>query len=164
MLISNPRLLSLIACGLLIGTGTSAAHADHEQRVARPTSRLSKLQKLLDRLPHAQTVVSAAVMSLPDGEMIYERNADRVLIPASNQKIIPGAVALAKLAVGHSFDTRLAVSRFTIEIFVDEIRTGEMGFHNRQHACELRKHEHFMPLCNQFFQMRNQNFQLGGHI
>ncbi|MCH8969789.1 MAG: D-alanyl-D-alanine carboxypeptidase/D-alanyl-D-alanine-endopeptidase [Planctomycetes bacterium] len=102
MHIQNPRLLSLIACGLLIGTWTSAAHADHEQRIAR-------LQKLLDRLPHAQTVVSAAVMSLPDGKMIYERNADRVLIPASNQKIIPGAVALAKLGVAHSFDTRLAL-------------------------------------------------------
>ena len=102
MHIQNPRLLSLIACGLLIGTWTSAARADHEQRIAR-------LQKLLDRLPHAQTVVSAAVMSLPDGKMIYERNADRVLIPASNQKIIPGAVALAKLGVAHSFDTRLAL-------------------------------------------------------
>ncbi|MCH8054262.1 MAG: D-alanyl-D-alanine carboxypeptidase, partial [Planctomycetes bacterium] len=89
MHIQNPRLLSLIACGLLIGTWTSAAHADHAPRIAR-------LQKLLDRLPHAQTVVSAAVMSLPDGKIIYERNADRVLIPASNQKIIPGAVALAK--------------------------------------------------------------------
>ena len=102
MLIQNPRVLSLIACGLLIGAGTSAAHADHEQRVAR-------LQNVLDRLPHAQTVVSAAVMSLPDGEIIYERNADRVLIPASNQKIIPGAVALAKLGAAHSFDTRLAL-------------------------------------------------------
>ncbi len=102
MLIQNLRLLSLITCGLLIGVGTSAAHADHAPRITR-------LQELLDRLPHAQTVVSAAVMSLPDGEIIYERNADRVLIPASNQKIIPGAVALAKLGVAHSFDTRLAL-------------------------------------------------------
>ncbi len=100
--IQNPRLLSFITCGLLIGAWTSAAHADHDQRVAR-------LRKLLDRLPHAQTAVSAAVMSLPDGKIIYERNADRVLIPASNQKIIPGAVALAKLGVAHSFDTRLAI-------------------------------------------------------
>ncbi|MCH8964708.1 MAG: D-alanyl-D-alanine carboxypeptidase/D-alanyl-D-alanine-endopeptidase, partial [Planctomycetes bacterium] len=102
-------MLSLIGCGLLIGAATSAAHAGHEQRAAQPTSRLSKLQKLLDRLPHAQTVVSVAVMSLPDGKIIYERNADRVLIPASNQKIIPGAVALAKFGMAHSFDTRLAL-------------------------------------------------------
>ena len=102
MHIPNPCLLSVIACGLLIGAWTSAAHAGHEQRVAQ-------LQKLLDRLPHAKTVVSAAVMSLPDGGIIYERNADRVLIPASNQKIIPGAVAVAKLGVAHSFDTRLAL-------------------------------------------------------
>ena len=97
MLVPNRRLLALITFGFLVGAWTSAAHAGHEQHVARPTGRLSKLQKLLDRLPHAQTVVSAVVMSLPDGEIIYERNADRVLIPASNQKIIPGAVALAKL-------------------------------------------------------------------
>ncbi len=74
--IHNLRLLPLVAGGLLISAGTGTVQADHEQRVTR-------LHKLLDRLPHAKTVVSAAVMSLPDGEMIYERNADRVLIPAS---------------------------------------------------------------------------------
>ncbi len=123
MPIPKLRLLSLIACGLLIGAGPSAAHADHEQRIAR-------LHKLLDRLPHPKAVVSAAVMSLPDGEIIYERNADRVLIPASNQKIVPSAVALAKLGVAYSFDTRLALDGEDLII----IGSGDPGLGDSQLA------------------------------
>jgi len=123
MLIQKLRLWPLIVCGLLIGAATSDVHADHKQRIVQ-------LRRLLDRLPHAQTVVSAAVMSLPDGKIIYERNADRVLIPASNQKIIPGAVALAKLGVAHSFDTRLALDGEDLII----IGSGDPGLGDSQLA------------------------------
>src|SRR5687767_12277569 len=35
------------------------------------------------------------------GETLYTRNADKLFVPASNQKIITGAVALARLGAEH---------------------------------------------------------------
>ncbi len=77
--------------------------------LAQQEQKAAQLAKLLDRLPHAQTQVSAAVMSLPNGKIIYHRNADVVLIPASNQKIIVGAVALGRLLPIQHFETKLAL-------------------------------------------------------
>lgn len=71
--------------------------------------RADALAGLLDKLPHQAVRVSAAVMSLPDGRMIYRRNDTRVLVPASNQKIITAAVALSALGVAYRFETQLAL-------------------------------------------------------
>jgi len=39
------------------------------------------------------------------GETLYSRNADKLFIPASNQKLITGATALAQLGTGHRWTT-----------------------------------------------------------
>lgn len=77
------------------------AVAQHEQRAAR-------LQALLQSLPHQKVQVSACVISLPDGSVVYQRDADQVLIPASNQKIIAAAAALEALGADYRFETRLS--------------------------------------------------------
>jgi len=41
------------------------------------------------------------------GETLYTRNADKLFMPASNQKIITGAVALAQLGADHRWTTSL---------------------------------------------------------
>jgi D-alanyl-D-alanine carboxypeptidase/D-alanyl-D-alanine-endopeptidase (penicillin-binding protein 4) len=41
------------------------------------------------------------------GETLYTRNADKLFVPASNQKIITGAVALARLGADHRWSTTL---------------------------------------------------------
>ena len=94
----------LFAAALLGGTSFVAP----QPLLAQGQQEATQLAKLLDRLPHAQTRVSAAVMSLPDGKIIYRRNADVVLIPASNQKLIVGAVALGRLLPIQNFETKLA--------------------------------------------------------
>jgi D-alanyl-D-alanine carboxypeptidase/D-alanyl-D-alanine-endopeptidase (penicillin-binding protein 4) len=41
------------------------------------------------------------------GETLYTRNADKLFVPASNQKIVTGAVALAQLGANHTWSTTL---------------------------------------------------------
>lgn len=48
------------------------------------------------------------VQSLSTGEILFRRNADRLFMPASNQKLVTAAVALARLGPERRFATRLA--------------------------------------------------------
>jgi D-alanyl-D-alanine carboxypeptidase/D-alanyl-D-alanine-endopeptidase (penicillin-binding protein 4) len=45
------------------------------------------------------------VRSLHTGEVLYRRNADRLFMPASNQKLLTGAVALARLGADYRYRT-----------------------------------------------------------
>lgn len=60
-----------------------------------------------DDLHHA--VVGVLVRSLDDGRVVFERNADLALVPASNQKLLTAAAALARL--GPQFRFRTSVFR-----------------------------------------------------
>lgn len=52
--------------------------------------------------------------SLRTGQVVYERNADRPLVPASNMKLVTGAMALSILGAAHVFETDLATDGATI--------------------------------------------------
>ncbi len=45
------------------------------------------------------------VQSLDNGQVLYRRNAERLFMPASNQKIVTGGVALARLGADHRWRT-----------------------------------------------------------
>ena len=47
----------------------------------------------------------AVVLSLANGQVLYRRNAERLFMPASNQKILTGSVALARLGADYRFKT-----------------------------------------------------------
>lgn len=49
----------------------------------------------------------AVIQSLKTGKIWYERNADRMFMPASNEKIITGAVSLLKLGTDFKYQTPL---------------------------------------------------------
>ena len=69
---------------------------------------VARLSRLIEHLPHSQVQVSACIMRLPDGKILYEHHADVPLIPASNQKIITAAVALDVLGADYGgFRTEL---------------------------------------------------------
>jgi D-alanyl-D-alanine carboxypeptidase/D-alanyl-D-alanine-endopeptidase (penicillin-binding protein 4) len=55
------------------------------------------------------------VESLRTGQVVYERNADTPLIPASNMKMVTGALALTTLGPSYSFETDLATSASAID-------------------------------------------------
>jgi D-alanyl-D-alanine carboxypeptidase/D-alanyl-D-alanine-endopeptidase (penicillin-binding protein 4) len=68
-----------------------------------------QLSDLLDRLPESNARISAKVIDASDGRVIYERNADQGLIPASTQKALVMAVALEQLGGEFEFVTRFGM-------------------------------------------------------
>jgi D-alanyl-D-alanine carboxypeptidase/D-alanyl-D-alanine-endopeptidase (penicillin-binding protein 4) len=58
------------------------------------------------RQPHLQGArASVIVQSVETGEVLYERDADRPMIPASNMKVVTGAAALVVLGPDYRFET-----------------------------------------------------------
>jgi D-alanyl-D-alanine carboxypeptidase/D-alanyl-D-alanine-endopeptidase (penicillin-binding protein 4) len=88
-------------------TGTGALSATPPPSVA--ASRMQALRELLDavlaRAPLATAQAGVHVTSLDTGEVIYARDADRPLNPASNVKLVTSAAALARLGPEFRFRT-----------------------------------------------------------
>jgi len=90
-----------------------------------------RIAGLLDHLPHARTQVSAMVVDAESGSVLYQRNANVVLTPASNQKLLvlaSGADFLADHDV--SFVTRFAIRGDDLMIIGD----GDPGLGDRSLA------------------------------
>ncbi len=69
---------------------------------------VGRIGALLRRLPGG-VQVGALVADADSGEVLYEHNADRALLTASNTKLVTVAAALERLGPGFSFDTELYV-------------------------------------------------------
>lgn len=90
-----------------------------------------RIAKLLDHLPHTRTQISAMVVDADSGAVLYQRNADDVLIPASNQKLLVLAAAADYLADHDAaYVTRLAVRGDDLIIIGD----GDPGLGDRSLA------------------------------
>ena len=58
------------------------------------------------RQPHLRGAeVAILVASAATGEVVYERNADRLMVPASNMKVVTAAAALSVLGPDYRFET-----------------------------------------------------------
>ncbi len=68
------------------------------------------IDKLLQNPALAHSMTGILVVSLKDGRTLYERDADLMLIPASNQKLLTAAASLHKLGPDFRFSTRLWVT------------------------------------------------------
>lgn len=53
----------------------------------------------------------AMVVDLGTGRTVYDRNARKLFVPASNQKLFSSAVALERLGPEHRFRTRISTLR-----------------------------------------------------
>ncbi|HEX6250074.1 MAG TPA: D-alanyl-D-alanine carboxypeptidase/D-alanyl-D-alanine-endopeptidase [Gemmatimonadaceae bacterium] len=76
---------------------------------SRPVTGLAALRATLDSI-HASAnfrsaVVGILVVDAETGETLYSRNAETALMPASNMKIVTGAVALARLGPDYRYRT-----------------------------------------------------------
>lgn len=81
------------------------------------TAQLSPKQKLVASIDSmfndpafAHAHWGAKITSLKSGEVWYEHNAQRMFNPASNQKVLSGAVALTKLGADFRYETTLATN------------------------------------------------------
>jgi len=67
----------------------------------------ARLDRLLARAPLARASVGIYVERQSDGQVVYARGADRLLIPASNQKILTALATLERFGPAHRFSTRI---------------------------------------------------------
>lgn len=81
-----------------------AAPAEAEQAAA---SLRTDIDRLFDDQALAHALVSVRVESLRDARVLYTRDADARVIPASSLKLITAAVAADRLGWAHRFETRL---------------------------------------------------------
>lgn len=97
-----------VALGLLALAGPLSPAAGWA--AGHEASELSaRLDRLLERKPLARASVGILVERASDGEVVYARGADRLLIPASNQKILTALATLHRFGPTHRFSTRIWV-------------------------------------------------------
>jgi D-alanyl-D-alanine carboxypeptidase/D-alanyl-D-alanine-endopeptidase (penicillin-binding protein 4) len=78
-------------------------------RAAGPASRIAAF---LDASPVARTSFwGVRIVSLANGRVLFERNADRLFLPASNAKLFTTSLALARLGPDYRFQTRVLADR-----------------------------------------------------
>lgn len=83
--------------------------------VVQSRSRFPQLKHKIDQLIeaelHPHTIAAIKIVSLVTGETVYETNADLLLVPASNQKLVTAAAALSLLGPGHRLETSVALDQ-----------------------------------------------------
>jgi len=68
----------------------------------------SKIDDMISSTPAvANAFVGMRVVSLTDGKVLYERNADRLFVPASNMKLFTSALALMRLGAQYRLNTQI---------------------------------------------------------
>jgi D-alanyl-D-alanine carboxypeptidase/D-alanyl-D-alanine-endopeptidase (penicillin-binding protein 4) len=102
-------ILFLSAC-----TSTRQASAQYNNHL---NNQLNKQQRLVASVDSMFTDSAfdhafwgAKIVSLKTGEIWYERNANKMFNPASNQKIVTGSVALTKLGPDFRYQTTLSTN------------------------------------------------------
>ncbi len=97
-------LLALLAAGLSVETAQAAGTAGRDREALKQV-----LSELAVRGPLATAKVGICVLSLSDGTVVFARNADELLNPASNVKLVTAAAALARLGPDFRFDTEFSL-------------------------------------------------------
>jgi len=104
-------LLLFVFCGLLFLTACSTS----KQLQTSPTGSARSLAELRQRLDLilndpalAHAIAGIKIVSLRTGEVFYERSADLLAHPASNQKLLTSATALSLLGPAYVFRTSVA--------------------------------------------------------
>lgn len=73
-----------------------------------PTTTLAaKIDSVLDAAPFHSAFEGVFIQRLRDGAVLYQRNADRVFLPASNNKILTSLAALMALGPDFTYHTQL---------------------------------------------------------
>ncbi len=87
-------------------TGLSAVA--EEQAPATPTGQLrSELDKLFGAAAFDRMLWGIEVQSLTTGEVLYQMNPTKLVMPASNMKVVTLAAAAERLGWDYTFETRL---------------------------------------------------------
>jgi len=71
-----------------------------------------RIAAFLDASPLARrSFWGVRIVNLADGRVLFERNADRLFLPASNAKLFTTSLALVRLGADYRFETRVLADR-----------------------------------------------------
>ncbi len=102
---------TLFWCAVLYSCGTSSTVEilpPALPQLSRPVQRLqAKIEATLNDPLFASSNVGVKVVSLETGEVLYEKDAEKLYHPASTMKLITAATALVKLNPNYRFRTTL---------------------------------------------------------
>jgi serine-type D-Ala-D-Ala carboxypeptidase/endopeptidase (penicillin-binding protein 4) len=106
-------LLAVVAC-----FAPAASPQNTSPELVGRTSRFDAIDWIVDsavaRPDLKGAVVSILIEDLGSGDVLYERGADRLMVPASNMKIVTGTAALRVLGPAFTFDTAVATDASSI--------------------------------------------------
>ena len=106
---------ALLYCILLYGCGTSSTIEVPLPAPPKPSEAVQRLQAKIEATLNdpslASSNVGMKVVSLVTGEVLYEKDAEKLYHPASTMKLITAAAALVKLSPNYRFHTTLYADR-----------------------------------------------------
>ena len=102
--VHRARHLLAVALALFVTLPRVGAAADDKKRAEREALKASLMQ-VLQRDPLNASRVGVHMMSLDDGSVVFSHNADELLNPASNVKLVTAAAALVTLGPEYRFET-----------------------------------------------------------
>ena len=104
---------TLLCCTVLYSCGTPSTVQVSPLPPTRPSKPIQRLQTEIEATLNAPLLASSnvgvKVVSLGTGEVLYEKDAEKLYHPASTMKLITAATALVKLGPNHRFHTSLYV-------------------------------------------------------
>ena len=102
---------TLLCCTALYSCGTPSAIEVPPRTPPKPSKSVQRLQAEIDATLNdpfiASSNVGVKIVSLETGEVLYEKDAEKLYHPASTMKLITAAAALVKLSPNHRFHTKL---------------------------------------------------------
>ena len=101
----RPCLAAALLFTALAAGGASAAPAKAADREALKKTLLD----LAQRTPFRDARLGVQLVSLDDGSVVFSKDADALMNPASNVKLVTAAAALSRLGPEYRFDTEFLV-------------------------------------------------------
>src|SRR4051794_38651979 len=92
-------------CAVLVLLLSVAASAQSPRTQSDPPALARRIDSLLAAPELQRNLWGVQAVSLPDGKILYQHNADRLLQPASNTKLFTTAAALALIGPEYKFQT-----------------------------------------------------------
>lgn len=104
------KFLLLGLLGVIISACASQSGVMSNEKTAAKVKLLSKIDSLFNEDMFANAFWGAKIISASDGEVLYQKNADKLFMPASNEKIITTAAALRILGPEFRFLSKMDYS------------------------------------------------------
>jgi D-alanyl-D-alanine carboxypeptidase/D-alanyl-D-alanine-endopeptidase (penicillin-binding protein 4) len=99
--------LGLANAGRNAGASLEASTQAQTPAAGSTSTLASDLDAIFAAPVFARALVGIRVESLRTGEVLYQRNSEKLVIPASNMKIVTMSVAAERLGWNHRFETTL---------------------------------------------------------